>query len=209
MSKHPVLNAQGEQVSDVDLKDELFKAPVKNEVLYYTAVAQLSNQHQGTASAKKRGEVRGGGSKPWPQKGTGNARHGSIRSPLWTGGGVIFGPSPERNYKRKVPRKVKKQALKSALSAKLRDEKLLIVDSIDLEEPKTKVIRNILENLKVKSRALLVIAQPDENIVKSVRNLPATKLVIAPQLNVLDLLNSDYLVLTREALQEVEEVFAK
>lgn len=208
MSRLAVLNTQGEQVGDVELKDELFMNPVRHGALYYTAMAQLSNRRLGTASTKTRGEVRGGGSKPWPQKGTGRARHGTIRSPLWAGGGVIFGPSPERNYSRKVPRKVKRLALQSALSTKVRDEKLLIIDNINLDEPKTREIKNILEKLKAQPRALLVTAQPDLNIIKSVRNLPGIKVVVAHQLNVLDLLNHDFLVMTKEALQKVEEVFS-
>ncbi len=208
MSRLAVLNAQGEQVGDVELRENLFMAPIRKGALYYTAVAQLSNSHLGNASTKKRGEVRGGGRKPWPQKGTGRARHGSSRSPLWAGGGVIFGPSPERNYSRKVPKKVKRLALQSALSTKVRDEKLLIIDDLNIDKPKTRDLKNILENLKAHPRALLVTAQPDLNVIKSVRNLPGIKVVVAHQINVLDLLNHDYLIMTKEALQRVEEVFA-
>ncbi len=207
MSKFAVLNAQGKQVGDVDLKEEIFKAPIRNEVLYYTAVAQLSNRRQGTASTKKRSEVRGGGEKPWPQKGTGRARHGSIRSPLWVGGGVTFGPSPERNYSRKVSKKVKRLAIQSALSMKVRDDKFLVIENINFSEPKTKEIKKLLENLGLEQQVLLVISEPNQNIIKSARNIPRVKVIAARQLNVLDMLNHDHLIITKGALQKVEEVF--
>ncbi len=207
MTKLAVLNTQGEQVGNIDLKEELFAAPIRKGALYYTAVAQMSNSRLGTASTKKRGEVRGGGRKPWAQKGTGRARHGSSRSPIWVGGGVTFGPSPERNYARKVPKKVKRIALQSALSAKVRDNKLLVIEDLSMEKPKTKEIKKILEKLKAHPRVLLVTAQPDLNIIKSVQNLQGIKVIIAHQLNVLDLLNHDYLIMTREALRRTEEVF--
>lgn len=209
MSKLAVLNAQGEQVDDVDLKEELFQAQITEGAIYYTAKAQLANRRQGTASTKSRGEVRGGGDKPWPQKGTGRSRQGTVRSPLWVGGAITFGPTPEKNHKQKVPRKVKRRALQSALSAKFRDNKLAVIDGIKLDEPKTKKIKEILGNLKIEERTLLVIDEPDENIEKSARNLPEVDVALAHQLNVLDLLTHEYLVLTREALQKVEEVFSR
>ena len=208
MSRQAVLNTQGEQIGDVDLKEDLFMAPVNKGVLYYAAVAQLSRRHLGNASTKKRGEVRGGGSKPWAQKGTGRARSGTSRSPLWAGGGVIFGPTPERNYTRKVTKKVKRKALQSALSSKVREDKLLIIDGLILDEPKTKEIKNLLKNLKADTRTLLVTAQPDENIIKSARNLPGINVIVANQLNVIDILNHDFIVVTKEALSRIEEVFS-
>lgn len=207
MTKLAVLNIQGEEVGHVDLREELFAAPIRKGALYYTAVAQMSNSRLGTASTKKRGEVRGGGRKPWSQKGTGRARHGSSRSPIWVGGGVTFGPSPERNYTRKVPKKVKRIALQSALSAKVHDNKLLVIEELNMGEPRTRTMKGILENLKAHPRVLLVTDRPDLNIVKSVRNLQGVKVITADQLNVLDLLNHDYLIMTRKALKRTEEVF--
>ncbi len=208
MSRLTVLNIQGEQVDDVDVSEALFMEPLRKGAIYYAAVAQLSRGHLGNASTKKRGEVRGGGRKPWAQKGTGRARSGTSRSPLWAGGGVIFGPTPERNYSRKVTKKVKRLALRSALSSKVREGKLLLVDNISLDEPKTKEIKSILTNLKAETRTLLVTAQPDKNIIKSVRNLPGVNVVVANQLSVVDILNHDCMVVTREALSRIEEVFS-
>jgi len=205
--KLTVYNHQGEQVGDVELKEELFMAPIKEGALYYTAVAQMANRRQGTASTKSRGEVRGGGSKPWPQKGTGRARHGTIRSPLWVGGAVTFGPKP-RSHRMKVPRKVKRSALRSALSSKVQEEKLMIIEDFGLEEPKTRRIVQLLQNLNADAQALLVTDRPDENVKKSARNLQGVKTINAHQLNVLDLLTYDYIVMTQDALQKVEEVFS-
>lgn len=208
MSKIPVLNKDGEHVGDVDLKEELFMAPIREGALYYTVIAQQANARLGTASTKKRGEVRGGGRKPWAQKGTGRARHGSIRSPIWVGGAVTFGPRPERNYSRKVTRRVKRIALQSALSAKVRDNRLIIVEDMYLDKPKTSAIKMMLENLKAHPKVLLVTAKPDINVIKSARNLPGVKTTLAHQINVVDILIYDYLIMTREALTRVEEVFA-
>jgi len=202
-----IFNHKGDQVGDVELNEELFMAPIKEEALYYTAVAQMANRRQGTASSKTRGEVRGGGSKPWPQKGTGRARHGTVRSPIWVGGAATFGPKP-RSHRKKLPRKLKRTALRSALSSKVQEQKLFIIEELQLEEPKTRQIAGLLNNLHADDRALLVIPGPDENVKKSSRNLPGVKAVNAYQLNVLDLLTHDYVIMTREALQKVEEVFS-
>ncbi len=215
MSGMAVYNMNGEQVGDVVLKDELFMAPVREGAIYHTMVAQQSNLRTGTASTKKRGEVRGGGRKPWPQKGTGRSRHGSSRSPLWVGGAVTFGPTPERNYSRKVTKRVKRIALKSALSAKVRDNKLIVVDEISLSRPGTREIRKMLENVVNATgnsgdspKTLLVLARPDENVTKSARNLPGVKTIPAHIINVLDILSYEYLVITRDGLKMAEEVFA-
>jgi len=205
--KLSVMNEKGKQVGDVELKEDLFMAPVKKDAVYYTAVAQMANQRQGTSSTKKRGEVRGSKSKPWPQKGTGRARHGTVRSPLWVGGAVTFGPKP-RDYRTRVPRKVKRAALRSALTSKYQEGKLLVVEEISLEEPRTKKIVNLMENLKAGPSTLLVLGRPDPVVSKSARNLQGVKTVNAHQLNVLDLLNHEYVVLTKEGLQVAEEVFS-
>ena len=206
MPKLTLYNRDGEQVSEVEVQPALFAAPIKEGALYYTAVAQRAARRQGTASTKRRGMVRGGGAKPWPQKGTGRARHGSIRSPIWVGGAVTFGPHP-RQFGSRIPKKVRRAALRSALSAKVQEEKLLVVDDFKIEKPQTKALVSLLENLGVTGKTLIVTARPDEFVIKSARNIPGVKTTIVPQLNVLDILDHSYLVLSQDALQKVEEVF--
>ena len=202
-----VYNTGGEQVGEVNLADNLFACPVHKSAMYDVAVMQQANRRQGTASTKTRSEVRGGGRKPWRQKGTGRARHGTIRSPIWVGGGVAFGPKP-RSYRYSLPKKIKRLALKSALSAKTQDGKVVVVDTFALDEPKTKSIVSALENLNVQGKALLVTASSDQVVYKSARNISDVNTTIANKLNVLDILNSDYLVFTRDAVDRTEEVFA-
>ncbi len=206
MPKLALYNQDGEQVGEVNVNTGLFEAPIKKGALYQTAMAQSARRRQGTAAVRDRSEVRGGGSKPWVQKGTGRARHGSIRSPLWVGGGVIFGPHP-RNYSFRVPKKVRRAALCSVLTAKLREDKLLIVDKLAVSEPKTKAMVEILSKLNALKSALIVMSHYDKNIDKSVRNLPRVSTITARQLNVLDILKHDCLVMSKEALEKVEEVF--
>lgn len=208
MPKLAVYNLKGEQVGEMDVSTGLFDAPSKKGALYQTALAQAARRRQGTASTKTRGEVSGGGSKPWGQKGTGRARHGSIRSPIWKGGGIVFGPHP-RSYGYRVQKKVRRAALQEALSAKSREGKLLVVEELNLSEPKTRIVAGILDNLKARGGTLIATARPNVNLIKSARNLPAVKTTLAEQLNVLDLLKYEYLVLTREALAKVEEVFGR
>lgn len=199
-------NVNGEQVGEIALNDEIFGVPLNESVLHDAAVAQMANRRQGTHDTKTRAEVRGGGRKPWRQKGTGRARHGTIRSPIWRGGGIVFGPHP-RDYGYSLPRKVKRLALKSALSAKVAAGELLVLDELKLAEPKTKDIVRILDNLKVND-ALLVTADKDENVEKSARNIPNIMPVMASGLNVYDILAYGKLVLTRDAVAKVEEVWA-
>ncbi|NLC11823.1 MAG: 50S ribosomal protein L4 [Firmicutes bacterium] len=202
-----VYNTGGQQVGEIELAESLFACPIHEQAMYDVAIMQLANRRQGTASTKTRGEVRGGGRKPWIQKGTGRARHGSIRSPIWVGGGIAFGPKP-RSYRYTMPKKIKRLALKSALSAKAQSDKVIVLDSFDLKEPKTKSVLKILQNLKIDGKVLLVTAQADEVVYKSARNLPNVHTAVADQLNVLQVLNADYLVFTREAVNRAEEVFA-
>lgn len=208
MPKLAMYNQKGEPVGEMNVPAALFDAPLKEGAVYQTAVAQAAARRQGTASTKTRSEVRGGGTKPWPQKGTGRARHGSIRSPIWKGGGIVFGPQP-RSYGFRVPKKVRRAALHAVLSEKARNGQILVVEEIVLPEPKTKTVAGILESLNAAGSALIVTAQPDQNLIKSARNLPGVKTTLARQLNVLDLLSYEYLVLTREALSAVEEVFGR
>jgi large subunit ribosomal protein L4 len=206
MPKLTLYNRDGEQVSEVELLEGLFAAPIKEGALYHTALAQRASRRQGTAATKGRSFMRGGGAKPWPQKGTGRARHGSTRSPIWVGGAVTFGPQP-RNFGYRVPKKMRRVALRSALSAKVQENKLVVVDGFEMEKPQTRAVVNMFEKLGVSGKTLIVIAGVDENMIKSARNLPGVKTITAPQLNVLDILDHDYLVLSRDALEKVEEVF--
>ena len=189
-----------------ELKEEIFGIKTRPHLLHQTVVMQLNNRRTGTAATKSKGFVRGGGKKPWRQKGTGRARAGSIRSPLWVGGGTIFGPQP-KDYSFRMPRKARREALLSALSLKHGDGKIIVLDKLELEEAKTKLMIKVLTELKVAS-ALLVIAQPDEKIERSSRNIPALKVLRVEGLNVYDLLRYEHLILTEGALKLLEERLA-
>ncbi len=202
-----IYNDQGEQVGELKLSESVFAAPVNEGLLYDVTRMQLSNRRLGTANTKTRAEVRGGGRKPWRQKGTGRARHGSIRSPIWEGGGVVFGPKP-RSYRYNLPRKAKRAALCSALTARLQENALTVLDKLELPEPKTREMAKILQNLNAGGKVLLVTAEPDSVIYRSSRNIPGLKTALAAQINVLDLLDCDRIVITRDAVARVEEVFA-
>ena len=207
MPKLAVYNQSGEPVGEMEVPAALFDAPLNEAIIYQTAVAQTARRKPRTASTRTRAEVRGGGAKPWSQKGTGRARHGSSRSPIWEGGGVVFGPHP-RACNVRVPKKVRRAAFHAVLSEKARRDRVRVIEAIKLNEPRTKVVAGILKNLKADGNALIVTARPEQNLIKSARNLPGVKTILAEQLNVLDLLNCEHLILTREALTRVEEVFA-
>lgn len=199
-------NTNGDEVEEIEVRADVFAVPLKRRALHQTAVVQAARKRLGTAATRDRGEVRGGSAKPWPQKGTGRARHGSTVSPIWTGGGVAFGPHP-RDYSPKVPKKVRRLALKSLLSDKIKKEKLVLVDTFGVDEPKTKHMAALLANLKITGGALVVLDEVDLNVIKAARNLPRVKTVLARQLNVLDLLNHNYVLMNKAALRQVEEVF--
>ena len=188
------------------LKEEIFGVKSRPHLLHQTIVMQLANRRAGTAATKSKGFVSGGGKKPWRQKGTGRARAGSIRSPIWVGGGTIFGPQP-RDYSYRLPRKARRQALLSALSLKNRDGKVIVVDKLELEEGKTRLMAQALAELKVAS-ALIVLAQADEKIERAARNLPKAKVLRVDGLNVYDVMRYEHLILTAGALQVLEERFA-
>ncbi len=208
MPKVSIFDREGSQVGDLDLMEGVFAAEIKPGLMHDAVVAQLRGKRQGTSSTKTRNEVRGGGRKPWRQKGTGRARHGSIRSPLWVGGGVTFGPKP-KEYTNRLPKKVKKQALRSAFSAKVAEERFLVLDEFSMDAPKTRNVISLLENLKIEGeKVLLLIADRDENVYKSARNIPGVKTLVASAINIFDLLNHEYIVATREAVSLVEEVLA-
>ena len=189
-----------------DLKKEIFAVKTRPHLLHQAVVMQLANRRAGSAATKSKGFVSGGGKKPWRQKGTGRARAGSIRSPIWVGGGTTFGPQP-RDYSYRMPRKARKQALLSALSLKNRDGKLIVVDKLELEAAKTKVMSQALAELNIDS-ALIVIAQADEKIERSARNLPKVKVLRVDGLNVFDLIRYEHLILTEAALKLLEERLA-
>ena len=201
-----LFNIKGEQVGEVDLMDEIFGIEVNESVLHDAVVMQLAGRRQGTHDTKTRGEVRGGGKKPWRQKGTGRARHGTIRSPIWRGGGIVFGPHP-RSYKYKLPKKVRRLALKSALSSKVQTGNIKVIDALSMEMPKTKEMVSILKNLQV-DKALLVMAEKDMNIIKSARNIPGITPMGSAGINVYDLLKHTTLVITKDAVSKVEEVLS-
>lgn len=206
MPKLSLYNRDGEQVDEIEVQAVLFEAPFKQGALHQTAVSQAARRRLGSASSKDRSEVSGGGSKPWPQKGTGRSRHGSTRSPIWVGGGATFGPHP-RDFGTKVPKKMRRAALKSALSDKVKEGKLMVVDDFAIDTPQTKKMVALLDNLKVTGGALIVSDQPDMNLIKAARNLPKVKTILGRQLNVLDILTYNYLIMSKAALEQVEEVF--
>ncbi len=185
------------------LPDSIFGVPIRPHLLHQTVIMQLNNRRSGTASTKTRGLVRGSGRKPWRQKGTGRARVGSIRSPLWTGGGITFGPQP-RDYSYRLPKKARREALLSALSLRRKDEKIIVIDKLELAETKTKLMLEVLKNLGVES-ALIVIHESDEKVERSARNLGTVKVLRAEGLNVYDILRYEHLVLTEQALGVIEE----
>ncbi|MCL1913517.1 MAG: 50S ribosomal protein L4 [Eubacteriaceae bacterium] len=204
--KANVVNIQGEVVGEVELNEAIFGIEPNEPVVHQVVVAYLANQRQGTQSAKTRGEVSGGGKKPWRQKGTGRARAGSNRSPLWRHGGVIFAPKP-RDYSKSVNKKVKRLAVKSVLSAKYADNELIILDSIRFDEPKTKKMIEVFGNLGA-NKPLLVIKGNDRNVYKSVSNIPKSKCMPVSNVNVYEMLKYDQLVLTKESLETLQEVYS-
>jgi large subunit ribosomal protein L4 len=207
MPKVALYNVSGEQVGDIELNDDVFGIEINTHVMYEAVKVYLANQRQGTQSAKTRSEVRGGGRKPWRQKGTGRARQGSIRSPQWKGGGVIFAPKP-RDYSMKLPKKIRRLALKSAFSAKAEANEIIVLDALTMEAPKTKEMLKVLGNLKVEKKALLVTTAKDDNVVLSARNIPGVKTTQVSTLNVYDILNHDAFVITKDAVNKVEEVYS-
>ncbi|MCL6457205.1 MAG: 50S ribosomal protein L4 [Gorillibacterium sp.] len=207
MPKVAVYNVSGLEVGEIELSDTVFGIEPNVHVLHSAVVMQQASMRAGTHKTKGRSEVRGGGRKPWKQKGTGRARQGSIRAPQWKGGGIVFGPTP-RSYAYKLPKKVRRLALKSALSSKVIDNDILVLDQLSFAAPKTKEIIAMLKNLKADRRALVVTSEFDENVALSARNIPGVKFVTAVGINVLDVMLYDKLIITKEAVEKVQEVFA-
>ncbi|MCF7936259.1 MAG: 50S ribosomal protein L4 [Synergistales bacterium] len=201
-------NFQGELIGEEHLADAVFDAPVHVPAMHQVVVAQQANRRVGTANTKNRGDVRGGGRKPWRQKHTGRARAGSSRSPVWVGGGVAHGPHP-RNYRQKVNKKMRRLAMRSALSVKTREEQMLVFDKPELEAPKTKSMLAFLENVNAADKPLIVLHESDGRFYKSVSNIPGARAIHVDSLNVYDILNARHLVMTEAAARKVEEVFAQ
>ncbi|RBW67756.1 50S ribosomal protein L4 [Bacillus taeanensis] len=207
MPKVGLFNQSGSQVGDIELNDAVFGIEPNQNVVHDAVVMQQASLRQGTHAVKNRSAVAGGGRKPWRQKGTGRARQGSIRSPQWVGGGVVFGPTP-RSYSYKLPKKVRRLAVKSVLSAKVQENELVVLDALTLNAPKTKEIVAILSNLSADSKALIVTGDYNEAVAMSARNIPGVTVVTADGVNVLDLVKHDKLVMTKDAVEKVEEVLA-
>ena len=206
MANVAVYNMEGKEVGKLDLKDAVFGVEVNEHLVHMAVLQQLANNRQGTQKAKTRSEVRGGGRKPWRQKGTGHARQGSTRAPQWTGGGVVFAPVP-RDYSFKINKKEKRAALKSALTSRVQENKLIVVDELKLDEIKTKKFAEVMKNLKV-DKALVVINENDEKIVMSAKNIPSIKVSQIETINVYDILKYSNVVLTKAAVATIEEVYA-
>ena len=206
MANVAVLNMEGKEVGTLELNDAVFGVEVNEHLVHMAVLQQLANNRQGTQKAKTRSEVRGGGRKPWRQKGTGHARQGSTRAPQWTGGGMVFAPVP-RDYPFKINKKEKRAALKSVLTAAVQENKLIVVDELKLDEIKTKKFAEVMKNLKV-DKALVVINENDEKIVMSAKNIPSIKVSQIETINVYDILKYSNVVLTKAAVATIEEVYA-
>ncbi len=207
MPKVALYDISGAQIGELELNDNIFGIEPNQAVLYDFVKMQLANKRVGTVSTKTRAEVRGGGKKPWRQKGTGRARVGSSRNPVWKGGGITFGPKP-RDYSYKLPKKVRRLAMKSALSGKVIDNSIIVLDQLMMEEPKTKDFVRILDLLNIENGTLVVTADGNANVSKSARNIPGVKPLKVEFINVYDLLKYDTLLITRDAVARIEEVFA-
>jgi large subunit ribosomal protein L4 len=207
MPKVALFKQDGSQAGEIELNDSVFGIEPNTHVLHEAVVMQRASMRQGTHAVKNRSEVRGGGRKPWRQKGTGRARQGSIRSPQWVGGGTVFGPTP-RSYSYKLPKKVRRLALKSALSSKVQEENLVVLENIAIDAPKTKEVIKMLGALNVNEKALIVTADTDENVIRSANNLQGVKVLTVTEVNVLDLLTHDKLILTKDAAEKAGEVLA-
>ncbi len=207
MANVSVFDMKGSKVGSMDLDDAVFGVEINEHLVHMAVVQQLANNRQGTQKAKTRSEVSGGGRKPWRQKGTGHARQGSIRAPQWTGGGVVFAPVP-RDYSFKMNRKEKRAALKSALTDKVNSEKFIVVDKLELDEYKTKKMVEILDNLKVDGKSLIVLADNNEKVVKSAANIEEVQTASVETLNVYDIVNNGTMVVTKDAALKIQEVYA-
>ncbi len=208
--KITVYNQEGKEISQTLLPKEIFEVPVSPNLVHQVAVSQMANRRKIIAHAKDRSEVRGGGKKPWRQKGTGRARHGSIRSPIWRGGGVTFGPTKKRVFKKKIPKKMRKKALFMVLSVKAKDNLLIVLDKFNLDQVKTKLMIQVLNKLPSRNQSsLIALPEVKKNLVLSTRNIPKVETIEARNLNVLDLLSFKYLIIPKESIKVIKETFLK
>jgi len=208
MSSFKVYNQEGKEVSKIELNEAIFGLPWNDDLVHQAVRVAFANQRPVLASTKDRSEVRGGGRKPWRQKGTGRARHGSIRSPLWKGGGVTFGPTSERNFKLKINKKMAQKALITALSGKAKDNEILILDDLKLPAPKTKEMAKVMLNFSQIKNALLVISEPNENVKRAGNNLPNLEIININNLNILDILKYQYVILTKDGIEYLNKKYA-
>lgn len=205
MPKAKVYNMEGQEVGEKELNPDIFGLPINEGLIHQAVVAQLAGSRQMLSHTKDRSQVRGGGRKPWKQKGTGRARHGSIRSPLWVGGGVTFGPTKDRNFSQKINKKAKRKALLMSLSDKVVNNNLILLEKFELAEIKTKKTAEVINNLPISKKILLVLAEKNEKIIKSVKNLPKVATIGADNLNVVDVLKNNFLVITLDSLSKIEK----
>ena len=208
--KVKVYNQKKEEIEEIELPKEIFEIKLNSDLVHQVVLAQTANQRQGSAKTKTRAEARGGGRKPWRQKGTGRARVGSIRSPIWRGGGVTFGPIAEKVFKKRIPKKMRRRALFMVLSVKAKENLLLVLDKLEIKKPKTKAMAEVLNKLFLKKGSgLIVLPKMDKSIILSVKNIPKTETIQAKDLNVLDLLQYKYVVMPKEAIKIIKETFLK
>ena len=207
MAKVTMLNMAGEAAGEIELNDDIFGIEINEFAVHEVIKNYLANQRQGTQSAKTRGEVRGGGRKPFRQKGTGRGRQGSSTSPNHVGGGVVFAPKP-RDYSYSVPKKVKRLALKSALTSKVKENEIIVLDSLSFEAPKTKEMIKVLENVKAAKKALIVTSEKDENVVRSASNIPGVRTTIVSAMNTYEIINATSFIVTMDAVEKIQEVYS-
>jgi len=210
-----VYNQEGKEVGQADLPAEVFDVPMNKDLVHQAVVVQIASSRQVLAHTKDRSEARGGGAKPWRQKGTGRARHGSIRSPIWKGGGVTFGPTKERVFAKKINKKMKRKALLMVLSSKVRDKEMVLLDKLEIAEAKTKQMIEVINNLKTKLKkdlakgALIVMSVSDQKIIRAIKNIPKIKTIRADSLNVVDVLSCRYLLMPQEAIEVIKKTYLK
>jgi len=207
MLKTKIYNQEGKESGEMELPDGVFGMELVDDLVHQVVVAQMANARQVLADTKDKGEVRGGGKKPWKQKGTGRARHGSSRSPIWKGGGVTFGPTTERNFSKRINKKMKTKALFMVLSGKLKDEEIIVVDDLKINKTSTKEMKNIFNNLPIKGKVLLSLDKNNRNILNSVKNIPKVSVLASDSLNVVDLLKNKFLVIDKSGIEKVGEIY--
>ncbi|MBW6440575.1 50S ribosomal protein L4 [Patescibacteria group bacterium] len=207
MIKVKVYNKEGNEAGDMELPEEIFGLALNDDLVHQAYIAHISNSRQVLADTKDKGEIRGGGKKPWKQKGTGRARHGSSRSPIWKGGGVTFGPTSERNFNKRINKKMKTKAMLMVLSSKVKDNELIVIDDFKFEKISTKLMNNTLKNLKITGKTLLSLDKKDENVLKSIDNISNVNIIASDSLNVSDLLRNKTLIINKGGIEKIKSMF--